>query len=137
MTDLYHQHLRYWTKEEPSDVGLRVAALLEEWQGLHHFEERAMKKVKWSNRLYIEMTLSHATSVGQLSTYDFNGLTRLVFLAHDHAIRVDVLPCNGTHFKLLFHPRGRDGGMPRRHPTIEEAVAEWRKRHPKPLGVKT
>jgi hypothetical protein len=131
MGDLYENHLKYWTKTQPSDVGLRVAALLDEWQGLHHFDSRAMKKVDWSNPLYILLTLDHGMSSGQLATYDFSGLTALVFLAHDHCIRLDVQPCNGTHVKLVFHPRQRSGSMPQRHPGLEDAVTEWRKRHPR------
>ena len=111
---------------EPSEVGKRVAALLDAWRGLHHFEERVLRKVDWANPLYIDMALDHRMSTGQLSTYDFSGLTELVFLAHDHAIRVDIRPCNGSHLKLTFHPRGREGGMSQRHPTLDAAFLQWR-----------
>lgn len=128
--DQVKSHLRYWTKAPPSEVGIRVAQLLDAWDGLHHFEESLMKKVQWSNPLFIEMRLSHHTSVGQLSTFDFDNLTRLVFLAHDHCIRVDINPCNGSYFTLQFHPRHvREGSMSQRHPTLEEAVEGWRSRH--------
>ncbi len=127
--NLHQNHLKYWSKTTPSTIGFRVAALLDEWRGLHHFEESAMKKVDWSNPLFIRMTLDHRTSPGQLSTWDFSGLTSLVFLAHDHCIRVDVLPCNSTHFKLMFHPTQRAGGGAQRHPRLEEAVEAWRKHH--------
>lgn len=122
-------YLKYWTKLPPSEVGLRVAALLDEWQGLHHFDDAPMKKVDWSNPLFIQMTLDHRTSPGQLSTYDFSNLTSLVFLAHDHCIRVDLQPCNSTHFRVMFHPRQREGSAPQRHPSLEDAVASWRKSH--------
>ena len=130
MSDPYENHLKYWTKTPPSEVGLRVAALLDEWHGLHHFDERSMKKIDWSNPMFVLLTLDHHTSPGQLATYDFSGLTKLVFLAHDHCIRVDLMPCNGSYLKLMFHPRQREGSMPQRHPMLEEAVASWRKNHP-------
>ena len=123
-------HLQYWTKEQPSTIGIRVAKLLDEYAGLHHFEPSLMKKVRWENTHYIEMRLDHHSTTGQLSTFDFDNLTQLVFLAHDHCIRIDIRPCNGSHFTLLFHPREREGGMSRRHPTIEQAIAAWRKGHP-------
>lgn len=129
MSEHLKSQLQYWTKTPASEVGLRVAALLDDWGGLHHFEEPAMKKVQWSHPLFIELKLSRFTSMGQLATFDFSELTRLVFLAHDHCIRVDIEPCNGTHLRLLFHPRpGRSGSMPLRHPTLEDAVAEWQRR---------
>lgn len=128
--EVYSNHLKYWCKEQPSEAGLRVAVLLDEWHGLHHFDERSLRKVDWTNPHYIMLVLDHHTSAGQLATFDFSGLTNLVFLAHDHCIRVDIAPCNMTRFKILFHPRQRDGGMSQRHPTIENALAEWRKRHP-------
>ena len=122
-------HLNYWSKTAPSEVGLRVARLMDEWGGLHHFDAAAMKKVEWSNPLYITVTLDRGHTTSQLSTFDFNGLTALVFLAHDHCIRVDVQPCNPQKLRLMFHPRNaREGGMSTRHPTLETAVAEWRAR---------
>src|SRR4051812_35405006 len=105
-------HLQYCTKEAPSDAGIRVAELLHEWNGLHHFDSAAMKKVEWSNTVFIELKLSKFFSIGQLSTFDFDSLTRLVFLAHDHCIRASIAPCNPQHLSIVFHPRsGRDGQM--------------------------
>lgn len=123
-------HLKYWSKTPPSDAGIRVAALLDAWGGLHHFDSNAMKKVDWSNDRFIEIKLSKFESVGQLSTFDFDQLTSLVFLAHDRCIRVSISPCNGTHMRLIFNPRaGRDGDHSIRHPTLEHAVDQWRTRH--------
>lgn len=121
------QHLSYWSKVEPSDVGLRVARLLEEWEGLHNFDDNAMRKSDWSNTLYIDLRLPFS----RLSTFDFMGLTTLVFLAHDHCIRVEIRPCNYQYLSVLFHPRKtRTGSTVLRHPLLEEAVAGWRANHP-------
>lgn len=126
------KELKLYTKEaEPSDVGVKVATLLEQWGGLHHFDETLFKKTDWTNLRFIELKLNATMSTGQLSTFDFDALTRLVFLAHDHCIRVQLSPCNGSHFKLMFHPRKtREGSMSERHPTLEQAVADWRESYP-------
>lgn len=124
-------HLKYWCKGEPSESGLRVALLLESWQGLHHMDTDQMKKVDWTNQRYQVINLSKFfTPGGGLASADFNDLTTLVFLCHDHCIRVQIHPCNHQFLELSFHPRNsRDGGMSQRHPTIEMAVAQWREKH--------
>lgn len=119
------QQLSYWSKTPPSDTGMRVAMLLEEWGGLHHFEESLMSKVDWSHPFFIKMRTR-----GCLSTFDFNMLTRLVFLAHDHCIRVELTPCNQQFLTLYFHPRCREGSACQRHPTAEDALSMWRTSHP-------
>lgn len=118
-------YLKHWCKHPASEVGSRVAELLEELDGLHHFEESLMKKVEWDHPFYIKMRLR-----GSLSTFDFDVMTRLVFLAHDHCIRVEIQSCNAQYLTLLFHPRVREGEMSQRHPTLEQAVESWRSRHP-------
>lgn len=62
----------------------------------------------------------------ELATYDFNGLTALVFLAHAARIRVSVQGCGPRYTEILFHPRTHDGGMCKKHPDIDEAVAAFR-----------
>jgi hypothetical protein len=63
---------------------------------------------------------------GGLSTFDFDKLTRAVLVAHDEAIRIDIEPHGRGYFKVWMHPRGREGGMSERHPTIEQAIAAFR-----------
>lgn len=119
------KHLTYFCKKgPPSLIGVRVGQLLEEWDGLHHFEDDLMRKMEWSHPLFIKMNFR-----GSLSSFDFDGLTRLLFLAHDHCIRVEVRPCNPQLMTVLFHPRLREGAMPLRHPTLEQAVEAWRSNH--------
>ena len=68
---------------------------------------------------------------GDLSTFDFDKLTCLVFLAHDRAVRVEVSNSGPRMVKISIWQRKRDGQhMYDRHPTIEEALARWRERHP-------
>lgn len=69
----------------------------------------------------------------RLSTWDANLLTTLVLLAHDRAIRVDVVGGVAGRVTLTLHPRQHhvaDGFA--RHPTIEQAIELHRKRWPSP-----
>jgi hypothetical protein len=60
---------------------------------------------------------------GSWSTYDFNQLTRLVLLAHDRAIRIEIGPASPSYFRVMAHRRKRDSArMWERHPTIEQAI---------------
>jgi len=64
---------------------------------------------------------------GDIATYDFNFLTRLVFLAHDKCIRASVMQGGPGRIKIALHQRGgREGNMYNRHPTIESALEKWR-----------
>jgi len=118
--------LKYWCKGEPSEVGKRVAFMLSEWAGgAHHLPMDVMEKIDWTHTRFITFD-ADASLGGSFSTYDFDGLTALVFLAHDHCIRVEIQPARGAKLKLLFHPRSRTGDMSLRHPTIEHALKSWR-----------
>jgi hypothetical protein len=58
----------------------------------------------------------------RLSTYDFDGLTRLVLWAHEHCCRISIQACNPGRVRIVLHRRRRDGEMWARHPTIEDAI---------------
>lgn len=119
-------YLKHWSKSEPSVAAIRVAELLEAWQGLHHLEDDQMRKADWTN-WYVKLNMRRTAA---LATVDFNDLTRLVFLAHDHCIRVEIVPCNPQYLTLLFHPRQtRVGTLAARHPTLEAALEEHREKH--------
>ena len=60
------------------------------------------------------------------ATFDFNELTRLVFLAHDRCLRVEVTPARNGKLKIAIWRREREGAQSRRHPTLEKAVEAWR-----------
>lgn len=73
----------------------------------------------------------------ELSTFDFDHLTRLVILAHDECVRVSIAPRTFRHLGIsMWSGRSREGGMASRHPTIEQAVADLRaqRKEPKDAG---
>lgn len=119
-------HLKHWCKKgEPSETGIAVAAMLDAWKGLHNLDDDDMAKSDWSHQRFVAVKIRHVS----FSTYDFDYLTQLVFIAHDRCIRVDLMP--GTKYMwVIFVPRERVGGMSDRHPALEEAVAKWRERNP-------
>lgn len=60
---------------------------------------------------------------GQLSTFDFDYLTRLVVMAHDRCIRAEIIASGPQRVGIaLFQRHKRDGDISQRHPTIEDAV---------------
>ena len=67
---------------------------------------------------------------GSLATFDFDELTRLVFLAHDKCIRIELMQGGPVAVKIAIWQRDkREGSMFERHPTIETALDLWRKKH--------
>lgn len=68
-----------------------------------------------------------STYSGQLSTFDFDYLTRLVVLAHDRCVRVEIGSSGPGRIALILHKRkGRGGDVYSRHPTIEQAIERVR-----------
>lgn len=107
-----------------SDLGRDVADLLGYLlKGIYH-DEKAIRKVDWSNKHYIEYKTYGGH--GNWASFDFDYLTQLVFLAHHMAIRVEITPVNFTHIRILFHRRSRNGDIYQRHPTLDEAVARFK-----------
>ncbi len=96
----------------------KVEAVLDEvYNGLHHLPN----KLK-DHGHYFE--LNH---YGDLATFDFSQLTILVLAAHKYCVRVSVKSSGRGLVKLLFHDRKREGSMSQRHPTIEDAIEQYRK----------
>ena len=90
--------------------------------GFHHVHGAVHE---WGNGIKFN------THITRLASTDFDGLTRLVFLAHDRMIRVEVVPSGPRMIGLTLHKRHRrDGGMSQRHPTIEQALEAWRRHNP-------
>lgn len=107
-----------------SPLGKSVADLLGElFAGIYHIDTSRLRAVDWSNNDYILISLY----VSGFSTFDYDNLTRLVFLAHHLAIRVEVRPCNFQYLRLLFHQRNRSGNYFLHHPTLDQAVANFKK----------
>lgn len=73
--------------------------------------------------------VNHPATGPGLSSFDYDDLTRLVFLAHDRAIRVAITASNPRHVRILIAgQRTRPpGDMALVHPTIEQALDKWRK----------
>ena len=104
------------TKEEAIDF------FAELYGGKHHIPRGGVKDFGCG------FSVNH---YGDLSTFDFDKLTRLVFLAHDRCIRVEVSNSGPRMVKISIWKRhGREGDMWYRHPTIEQALALWRRYHP-------
>lgn len=57
-----------------------------------------------------------------LSTFDNDELTRMVILAHDYCVRLEVSPASSRHLRLYIHARDREGSIWKRHPNIHRAV---------------
>lgn len=120
-----------------SEEGARCAELLNEWQlGIYHIDSEVMR-ASW-DRNFVELTIYAG---GGLHTFDNDLLTRLVFLAHDHCIRVSIEPCNPTYLRLRLHPRVRETEaqyrLYYRHPRLMEAMlTHCRQRQPAPFFYK-
>lgn len=71
---------------------------------------------------------------GVLATFDFDRLTRLVLLAHDRCIRVEIISSGPNRVGIAAWKRKtRNGSMSQRHPTIDEAIAVHRIHFPEVL----
>lgn len=67
----------------------------------------------------------------EMATFDFCHLTSFVFLCHEARIRGSIEPGGFHSFRLSFWQRSSEGGMGRRHPNLDEAVAAFRTWLPK------
>lgn len=67
------------------------------------------------------------------ATADFDRLTRLVFMAHDRCIRIQLDGSSPMRIGFMLHRRKeREGRIGVRHSTLEQAVADYRSRNPEP-----
>ena len=70
-------------------------------------------------------------SVQPMSTFDSDYLTRLVFLAHDHCVRVELMQSGPGRLRIMASKRVRfeeakSWPLVEAHPTLEEAVSKFR-----------
>lgn len=57
------------------------------------------------------------------ATFDYDGLTRAVVMAHDRMIRLELSPGGPHRIKIRLQKRHtREGEVRKKHPTLEEAV---------------
>lgn len=61
-------------------------------------------------------------SNNRLASTDYNDLTRMVLLAHDMCVRVEIIPKGMNRYLIAVWKRSRDGGLMQCHPTIEKAI---------------
>jgi hypothetical protein len=70
--------------------------------------------------------INSTSSANRFASFDFDYLTRAVFMAHARCIRFSIEPSGPGMLKLSAHQRHtRTGAMHERHPTIEDALARF------------
>lgn len=68
-----------------------------------------------------------------IATFDFDDLTRLVFLAHDKCVRAEIVQGGPGRIGIAIWKRhGRRGYNYDHHPSINTALTNWRMKHPEP-----
>lgn len=100
------------TKEEAT------AFFAEFYGGEHHLPRGGVKD--WGNGWCVHH------DQGDLATYDFNKLTKLVIMAHDQCIRVSIQPHAFKTMRIAIWKRKREGTVSERHPTLEQAIDFFR-----------
>jgi hypothetical protein len=105
-----------------SELGKRASLILSRlFGGMHHLEATQIKRIDWSDPLFIRY--AHPRS---MSTTDSDDLTHLVLLAHEYGVRVSIEACNFRYMNILFHPRkNREGRLDERHPTIRDVIKRF------------
>lgn len=92
------------------------------YRGIHHV-------LGWDKRKPLSADTLSVVVPYAISTYDYDVLTRLVFAAHEDAVRVEIAPAGPRHLKLYLSARqGHDPGLSfcDRHDTLDEAVRKFR-----------
>lgn len=120
--------LHHLYKGEFSELGKTVAWFLDEMWGLHHINRTSLKKVGWNNVPWIEVVFDRS-----MSTVDNDDLTRLVVIAHQMMLRVNLQGVGPGYVKLAFHQRtcrDTNNGIAKYCPGIHEHVNEIAKWHP-------
>lgn len=107
-----------------SKLGRVVADLLGDvFCGIYHLDQKELRKVNWGDKYVIVFRLA-----GSLSTFDNESLTKLVVLAHDRYLRVDIGAASKGKLEIMFHLRAyRTGDLMRRMPTMEDHLASIRR----------
>jgi hypothetical protein len=117
------RYIKKYIQPNASEFGCAVANFLDVLHsGLYHIPPKTLKKVDWVRDDYIELC-----QYGGMSTFDFDDLTRLVVMAHDRHIRVEIEGAAPHYLRLIFYKRERDGDTYHRHPTMEESIERIRK----------
>ena len=64
--------------------------------------------------------------LGELASYDFATLTKLIVLSHQECIRSAVRPAMGKpgFIEITIHPREREGSTMERHPDLRTGIEQ-------------
>jgi hypothetical protein len=113
-------------KKEVSEFGEQVADLLGfAFGGIYHIE-RTVLKADFSDSRFISVTVGQ----NDMSTFDSNTLTELVFLAHWMCMRFQITGAAPGCIRLQFSKRNPlvDKGdfIYSGHPSLDEAVASFK-----------
>lgn len=129
---------RSWARNRklanPSERQLRCMRVAAIWlDGLHHLPDT----VRAFTPAGIEMVFYRGKT---FATFDYHEITQLVFSAvfsaHDHCVRAEI-GTSGMHLAVRLTARqNRDGSFVHSHPTIEDALARWRREHTVPDDLK-
>lgn len=85
------------------------------FRGFHHMSVHRVKE--WGTGI------AYSDSTRGLSTFDFSNLTRLVLLAHQRCIRVEIAPSGPGLIKIILHKRkGTEGQSHERHPDLNGLI---------------
>ena len=111
----FNGHRKEWMTDDQWLCSLLLSQL---YHGFHH----VMGEVK-----------EHGTGIEinsreyRLATFDFSYLTRLVLMSHDWGVRACIGGSGPGMIKIILHKRHlREGRMSERHPTIEQAIIDYR-----------
>jgi hypothetical protein len=115
--------------KEMSPLGEKAADFLGDvFRGIYHLSGSShcsLSKVDWTEKHNIEVILYS----GGWSTWDFSELSRMVVLAHDRCLRLEIAPYSFHYIKLFISQRERTGDISARHPTMEDHIAIIRKEY--------
>lgn len=84
------------------------------FRGIHHVDQHRIRRESPTQITY--------THYGDLSTYDWDQLTRLVVAAHALAVRVEISAASPRYVRLRLSERSRNGDIATRHPTLAEHI---------------
>jgi hypothetical protein len=106
--------IRYYRKDWMSDDQWACAKMFAAVVGGFHHVTGSFKPLGYGIKVHV---------YGGWATFDNSRLTGLVVAAHDHMIRVALIPSGPCRVGFgLWKRHKRDGSMYERHPTIEDAI---------------
>ena len=115
-----------WMSDDQWECAQMIADISQGW---HHVTG---KIIEWGRGI------KYSCHASRLATFDYEGLTRAVIMAHDRCIRLELAASSPGRVGLcLWKRHTRTGDRMSRHPTIHEAVAQWHDpKYPQPEEIK-